>query len=261
MSIVKSGHILSSLGEWERYAPPKSPSHWVDGRSAKELARAWLAGNGTSMPREILDALLAHPSFGAVQSWEAEPEAKLRFDAFPGEPRNSDLAVYARDSAGDYLLAVEGKADEPYGETVMQACAAALERRIENSRSNGVARIEQLAAYLLPPRTGVTPSAVDLRYQLLTACAGAVAEAHRRNAVRAVVLVHEFITPQTKDANHARNAADLAAFVSRLSGRKIADPENGRLYGPFESAFAPGVQMFIGKVSRNIRERSSKELP
>lgn len=260
MSIAKSSQILSTLEEWEKYAPPKSPGHWVDGRSAKELARAWLVGNGTSMPPEILDSLLAHPRFGAVQSWQAEPEAKLRFDAFPGEPRNSDLAVYARDRFGEYLLAVEGKADEPYGETVTQAFAAALERRIENSRSNGVARIEQLAASLLPPRTRAMPSAVVLRYQLLTACAGAAAEAHRRNAGRAVMLIHEFITPQTKDANHTRNAADLAAFLSRRSGRKIAAAENGRLYGPFASASAPRVDLFIGKASRNIRRGGSKDV-
>ena len=255
MPIAKSGQILSTLEDWKKYAPPKSPGHWVDGRSAKELARAWLADKGTSMPPEVLDALLTHPSFGTVQSWQAEPEAKLRFDEFPGEPRNSDLAIHVHDEAGEYLLAIEGKADEPYGETVMQAFAAALERRIEKPGSNGVARIEQLAASLLLPRTGTLSSAVDLRYQLLTACAGAVAEAHRRNAARAVILIHEFITPQTKDGNHARNAADLAAFLSRLMGRDLTVADDGRLYGPFESAYAPGVRMFIGKVSRNIREQ------
>ncbi len=193
MPISKANHVLSSLSDWEKHAPPKSPDHWVDGRSAKEVARAWLAGNGLSMPPEVLHALSSHPGFGQPLSWEAEPEAKLRFDAFAGEPRNSDLVVYATDATGPYVLAVEAKADEPYGDTLAATFAAALERRIENPRSNGIARIGQLAE-LLRPRAKGAPRAEGLRYQLLTACAGAVAEASRKQCPRAVMLVHEFIT-------------------------------------------------------------------
>ena len=84
MSIAKAGRRIASLADWEQYAPPKSPHHWVDGRSAKEVARAWLEGGRTTMPHEVLAVLAGHPRFNDVLSWDVEPEAKLRFDTFPG---------------------------------------------------------------------------------------------------------------------------------------------------------------------------------
>lgn len=253
MTIAKNGESIESLDDWRRLAPPKSPHHWTEDRSAMEVARAWLEGGGAHLPQEVQEALSAHPSFGPVTSWEGEPEAKLRFDSFAGEPRNSDLLVIAQDNHGPYVLAVEAKADEPYGTTVGDAFAAALERRIGNPRSKGVARIESLAASLLRPKIGHASKASQLRYQLLTACAGAVAEAERRRTNRAVMQVHEFVTAATSAANHERNAADLARFIERLSGHALDTVSEGKLYGPFESTTAKAVQLFVGKVSRNIR--------
>src|SRR5687767_13106029 len=108
MPIAKAGFPINSILDWERLAPPKSSHHWVDGRSAKEVARSWL-GNGTELPYEVESALASDPRFGPVLSWEAEPEAKLAFDSFAGEPRNSDLLVLARDACGPYIIAVEAK--------------------------------------------------------------------------------------------------------------------------------------------------------
>lgn len=221
-----------------------------------EVARAWLAG-GTALPSEVANALASHPSFGEALAWEAEPDAKLHFDDFPGEPRNTDILVLATDASGPYVLAVEAKADEPYGDTVEKTLAAAHRRRRENARSNGVKRAESLV-YLLPAapdasllRTG------DLRYQLLTACAGAVAEAKRRGVSRAVMLVHELVSRETKPEKHARNAADLAAFVSRLAGARLDAVVDGQLYGPFTLAIAERVTLFVGKVSRDIGPAAS----
>jgi hypothetical protein len=253
MPIAKAGHTIASLADWERLAPPKSQSHWVDNRSAKEVARAWLEGRGETLPPEVHSALAEHPMLGPVPSWEAAPEVRLHFDAFPGEPRNSDLVVLARDSFGSYLLTVEAKADEPYGETVAEAFAAALERRIDNSRSKGIARIEGLASSLLRPRRPDRTGADQLRYQLLTACAGTVAEAIRRGYTRAVMLVHEFITPITANKNHERNALDLYRFLGRLGDDAVGPISKGRLYGPFPLQAAGEIQLFVGKFSRNLR--------
>ncbi|WP_313644576.1 hypothetical protein [Stenotrophomonas sp.] len=252
MPISKNGRPISTIEEWQQRAPPKAVHHWVDGRSAKEVARAWLSASSTAYPTEVQFALVEHPKFGPVLSWECEPEAKLPFDSFPGEPRNSDLAISATDSFGTYVLAVEAKADEPYGETVAETFSAALERGIENQRSNGIARIQGLAAFLFRPRAA-SPKVGGLRYQLLTACAGAAAEATRRQASRAVMLVHEFITPATQDVNHERNASDLLQFLHRLGGKPIEGFKDGQLYGPFSLPGAPGVELFVGKVKRTLR--------
>lgn len=107
MPITKNGHPITTLDQWKTHAPPKSEIQWVDDRSAKEVARAWLEGSGTQFPQEVQAVLSAHPSFGDVLDWQCEPEARLRFDDFKGEPRNSDLSIIATDSHGPYVLAVE----------------------------------------------------------------------------------------------------------------------------------------------------------
>jgi hypothetical protein len=260
MTIKKGELRIASLEDWLEHAAPNSKKPAKDQRSAREFAQAWLEGGGLEMPAEVNAALSAHPGFGPVLAWDAEPEAKLKFDSFEGETRNSDLAVIARDTFGPYVMAVEAKADESFGETVSTALAVALERRIKNPRSNGLARIDSLACMLLHPRVEKLAKAGDLRYPLLTACAGALAEAERRGSSRAVVLVHEFVVPATAEQDEAthqkkrqRNAADLAAFVSRLAGRAVKSVPEGELQGPFKFRRAGEVELYIGTVRRTLQ--------
>lgn len=258
MTIVKKGTIITSLCEWKTLAGPKKKNQWKEGRSAMEAARAWLEGKGKTLPPEVLSALGGHQAFGSIQSWQAEPEAKLRFDTFAGETRNSDLIVYAKDSHGSFLIAVEAKADEPFSETVSEIMTAALERYLKNNRSNAVTRVEQLTRAILGPREKKgEPSVGEIRYQLLTACAGALCEAERCSSSRALMLIHEFITNKTNDNKHLQNAEDLNKFVKRISHGVLSSVQDGKIYGPFVVPGTPilttRVELFIGKVSRNRR--------
>lgn len=261
MWITKSERQVVDLEDWRVRAGPKSDDQWKDGRSAKEAARAWLEAGTQMLPAEVAALLASSPHFGTPTRWAAEPEARLPFDNFPGEPRNSDLVVYGTDQHGDYVLAVEAKADEAFGETVGDALSAAMERKIANSRSNGVLRIEQLATALLGPQRKGETSLGDLRYQLLTATAGALCEAERHGATRAIVLIHEFVTVATKDDRHAANSVDLDRFVHRLTHGAKATLSSGELCGPFAVPRAPllttSVQLFVGKAIRNIRTDQS----
>lgn len=257
MSIYKNGIKLTSLEAWEAHAGPKSTDQWVDGRSAKEAARAWIEAGPGELPIEIKSLLERHPAFGPLLTWEAEPEAKLRFDDFPGETRNSDLAIYAQDSHGPVIIAVEAKADESFAETIGDTLAAALERRLQSSASNGIARIEQLAAGLLGPRGKGETGLKNIRYQLLTACDGALCEGQRRGCNRVLVLIQEFITPMTEDKKHHQNARDLNRFIKRISHGAVESLDAGNIVGPI---YVPGVPLavgnlplYIGKVSRNLR--------
>ena len=256
MSIRKQNIELTSLEEWARLAGPKSPDQWVDDRSAKEVARAWLAGKGI-LPSEVSSALVGHPAFGPVFSWHAEPETKLPFDGFAGETRNTDLSVHAQDAHGEYLIAVEAKADEPFSDTVGETLENALERYLKNKNSNGVNRIQGLAQALVGARGPGDPIVSDLRYQLLTGCAGALCEASRHDYKRALFLVHEFVTSRTENENLRRNAADLDLFLHRLSHGATKSIKNGEILGPFIVRGAPLLSnpglLFIGKVSRNLR--------
>ena len=257
MTISKNGRPILSLEDWKELAPPKADYQWTDDRSAKEAARAWLGAGVGNLPEEVALALKSHVDFGDVLTWRAEPEARLRFDAFPGEPRNTDLAVEVRDTHGDYFLAIEAKADEPFAETVAETLAAALERKLVNPRSNGIARVEQLAASILGPRGKKEPRTGDIRYQLLTACAGALCEAERKGIARAVLLVQEFVTSKTNDEKHRRNAEDLDRFLQRMSHDPQVHLTAGRLIGPLLVPGAPllrsSVKLYVGKVTRSIR--------
>jgi hypothetical protein len=209
------------------------------------------------MPQEVLTLLHGHPDFGTVETWRAEPEARLPFDEFPGEPRNTDLLVNARDSKGEYLIAVEAKADEPFGETVADALANAVERKIANPRSNGVERIYRLAEALFGQRDKDEPPLRRLRYQLLTATAGAVAEGRRLGLNRIVLLIHEFVTTRTTDKKHTENAQALDLFATRLSGARIRSVGTGTLNGPVRvpggTLFPDSPSIYIGKAVRRLR--------
>ena len=261
MSITKNGIPLIDLEVWGRLAGPKSVDQWVPDRSAMETARAWLAVSSPQLPEEVDAALRSHPSFGPCIAWRGEPEVQLRFDAFPGEPRNTDLLLVCNDAHGDYLLAVEAKADESFADLASDALADAVEAKIANPRSNALVRIEQLATAILGARVANTPRLRDIRYQLLTATAGVLAEANRRGLSRALLLVHEFVTDKTRDENHQRNAADLGHFVARLSSGRINALAPGSIVGPFAVPGAPlfnkSPLLFVGKVSRNIRSAGS----
>src|SRR2546421_166990 len=62
-SISGPGGRIATLDEWLEKAPPKrGEAQWRDGRSAKELARAWLAARGTGdVPPEVRALLDSRP--------------------------------------------------------------------------------------------------------------------------------------------------------------------------------------------------------
>jgi hypothetical protein len=84
MKLVKDGHLLHSLDDWIRWAPPeKGEAQWKDGRSAKEFARRWLPG----LPAEVAAILDTHPATAAFVPTEGLPEHPTRLDEFGGPPK------------------------------------------------------------------------------------------------------------------------------------------------------------------------------
>ena len=257
MPIYKGKSEITSLADCEALGGPKARVHWVPDRSAMEAVRSWLHDGGKTFPYEVARILATHPDFGPTTSWRGEPEVKLPFDAFAGEPRNTDVLVIAQDSFGSYAMAVEAKADEPFSATVAETLVDAVERKMENPRSNGVTRVEQLVMALLGPRKSGEPKIGELRYQLLTAVAGVLCEAERRETDRAILLVQEFITRKTCDEKHRMNAADLNRFLGRLSHGTVS-ALGTQLIGPFLVPDSPllskQVRLYVGKVTKNLRQ-------
>jgi hypothetical protein len=243
MRIQTSKGEITSIDAWFACAPPKGKlRQWVDGRSAKELAKAWFVSGAAAPPHSMRALIESHPDFSPIIWDYAEPEARIRFDRIKGEPRNTDLVIRARDEHGPIAVSVEAKADEVFGPLLGDALADALDRRTINPRSRGVARIEQLVDALLPPKNVALPELKSIRYQLLTATAGALAWAKQVDANRAVVVVHEFRSIKSNRARQELNHADLDRFIRRVAGSNMQpNIRIGQLLGPID---VPGAPLF-----------------
>lgn len=247
-----SGQAITSVDEWLQHAPPRQGDrHWRDGRSAMELARACL-GNGVSeLPVELRDLL--RPLGVTSGEFEGTPEARIPIDDLAGEPANVDLAVLLPSDAGVTALAVEAKADEPFGRTVGAVLRAGAERIAADEATNSVTRVQGLATLLLPPWREGLPHLGELRYQLLTGTAAAVGLAREHGACRAVFAVCELINKShTTAPRRKRNRFDLDAFVKRLSGGAVEEVPRGVLVGPFRVNGGEVVELWVGKVRREL---------
>ena len=162
MQLEKDGKSIVTVEDWHELAPPKSAHQWVKGRSAYELAHAWCGSGEPAMPEALRLLLESREETRGFVPDVARPEHRIPFDAFGGEPRNADLALTGSNALGRIAITIEAKADEPFGETVSAALAVALERGIENPRSNGVRRIEGLARALFRAKEKGQPRVAEV---------------------------------------------------------------------------------------------------
>lgn len=221
MIITKKDSKIRTVEQWFALAPPKGGSEqWVPGRSAFECARAWCPdGGGPCIPPELLALLSSRAETQNVTITSATPEHRVPFDDLRGEPRNADVAAVGDDANGRLAINIEAKADEPFDQYVCDVLLSAARRIAADEPTNSVKRIQNLAHSILPPRVNAACSLGELRYQLLTGIARAIAFAAEVGANRAAFLVHEFITDRTDDEKHRMNGQDLDNFVLRLSRR------------------------------------------
>ncbi|HYD53680.1 MAG TPA: hypothetical protein VEA99_13680 [Gemmatimonadaceae bacterium] len=224
----------------------------MPGRSAMESARAWCPDAGPCVPAEIRALLDSIPALAGAEISAVYPERKVRFDELRGEPRNADVAAVAEHPEGRIAISIEAKADEPFDRPVREVLMAIDARIAEGERSNGRLRVEQLVSALLPAGT----SAEALRYQLLTAAAGAIAFAAEQQATRAVLIVHEFVSDATNAERRATNQTDLDRFLAAISAGRFHELSAGRLVGPIAIPGAPlfdgPVPLFVGKSVRRL---------
>lgn len=255
MRIDKNGQGITSVEDWGRLAGPKASNQWVEGRSAFELARAWVETNAPTMPPDVRALLNSHADTAALAVDVVWPEHPIAFDSRRGEPRNADLAFVGQAGRHRVAVTVEAKADEPFGSTVGETLTAAVARWTENERSGGVGRVLDLVESILPRPTDGGTQASALRYQLLTAVAGTLALAVSTRADIGVLVIHEFVTNKTRAELHAKNHADYQAFLARLSP-SLAGGDRAALVGPIvvpgAPLFAGPVPLFIGTLSTRV---------
>ena len=250
---IRKGGEIRSVADWFAHAPPKQGiRHWADGRSAKELAKAWFPAAGDpQVPAELTSLLASRQDTRGIVFEEGEPERVTVFDGCGGEGRNADLVLWGQGPCGKVLAGVEAKADEEFG-------AIAGEHVRRSAPRKPPSRLPERFALLCRGVLGVGPddeNARALRYQLLTAVAGALVEAQACDAETTLFIVHEFVG-MTDDRLVDANAADLDRFVKLLSRGSAESIRPGTLAGPFEvpgnEHFAGTKRLFIGKCRRSV---------
>jgi hypothetical protein len=222
------------------------PIHWQDGRSAKELAKAWVDGSG---PAALVQLLGRARSTADLRIVKATAEAQTAFDAFPGGRRNHDLLVEAQAAGGPTIIGLEGKADESFGQTLDSFGRAATAKADRGHPTNAWQRLDNLVGDLAGTTLEARPELRKLRYQLFSGVAGTLAAA--KPAGQAAFVVHEFNTSKTTKAKRSANAAAIAAFVEHLFGTNVPTGEEWWLVGPFSVPARrwSGIPLWIGHLT------------
>lgn len=233
--IGKDGREIDSVGDWLIKAPPaKGEEHWKDGRSAKELAKAWIGSGKPSVPREFQELAEQSPCFSSPVDIDAIAEKPTRLDHRSG-PRYHDLLLRCVSNGERVVVGIEAKADEPFSSLVKDA-------------SNQDRASELSSAIFGHNRTS------ELRYQLLYGVAATLIEAKEYNAKCGVFLVHEFIHDGLSATSLERNQGDYNTFVTRLFNLEHADSQ--RLLGPIRvpgNAYVPSdVDLYVAKISTQV---------
>ena len=197
--------------------------HWRPHHSALELATAWIGAGGVPPSvAHVLDSCSTYARCTLVEGFfEREVALKTK-----GRPSQTDLLALVRLADGYGVIAVEGKAREPFGDLVSKW----------NDGPGKQKRLDQLCDEL-----GLDPSRVGgLRYQLLHRTVSALIEARRYGSQEALMLVHSF-DPDDSSLD-AYQAFATALGLTNAATNAITSP-----------TVRDGVQLRLGWVKERSR--------
>ena len=226
---------ITNVETWEIKAPPMGKSRqWVDGRSAKELAR-YMTKNYPQLPTEIESILKEFVRDDSEFDWAAE--YVTRFEPFGlgrGEGRNHDAFLHN----DELVIGIEGKADEPLGSQL-------IGEALKDATPNKVQRINGMIQMLF----GGTPEAhKDIRYQLVTAATATLLEATKKNVKKALLLVIVFNSSKCSEEKLERNNKDIDNFLRDISAKNIGE----HYIIPTRYGEETGVELFFKKIEISI---------
>jgi hypothetical protein len=184
---------------------------WKHRASAMALADAW--EHTRSWPEPVASALATDGDLAELELLLALPEHEVELPG-GGKASQTDLFVLARRNDGELVtIAVEGKAEEPFGDdTVSEWRADASPGRRQ--------RLGYLLKVLGLPDDELIAS---IRFQLLHRTASAIIEAHRFGARHAVMLVHSFRPMSASFEDFTAFARVYDATVSKGTTARAAE--------------------------------------
>ena len=208
---------------WQQFLAEPA-KQWRTGYSARSLAYSWEEAGG--FPAEIQAAIDASdtPELDRMVPLMIIPEHKV---PLPGGVRESqnDAFVLASNGKGLVSMTIEGKVEEPFGETVAKWGP--------DSSPGKRKRFDYLVDLLELQGRELS----EVYYQLMHRTASAVIEAQRFHADTAVMLVHSFSQSHTW-------FSEFCSFAGHLG----VEPELNRVYACGQRS---GIDLYIGWVVGN----------
>jgi hypothetical protein len=205
-------------GDWRaRLADPDR--HWRREYSAFETAISWelAARTERGLPPSVAEALDQVPDLAGASLLLALPEHKVMLKG-RGRPSQTDVWALLKGPVGLISLAVEGKADESFGETLEAWRSDPSEEKTE--------RLTYLSD-ILRPKTVFPP---NTRYQLLHRAASAVIEARRFGAGSAVMLVQSFRAKSPSFDDYCAFGGCLGATIGSGALTSVSQHSDPSLY-------------------------------
>lgn len=164
--------------DWKNFLD-KPNRQWKSNHSAKAMAYNWQEAGGFPIEIKKVFRESGFPAFKGINMLMAFPEYKVPLPG-GGKASQNDIFVLAKSDNRLISIAVEGKADEPFGEVISEWKTHDMGGKKE--------RLEFICALLK-----LSPDLVDdVYYQLLHRIASAVIKAQEFNATIALMLVHVF---------------------------------------------------------------------
>lgn len=181
--------------------------HWKTGYSAKALAYSWQKAKG--FPRTVVKVFNSSGIriFKDIDILLAFPEYTVPLKPYGSRASQNDIFVLAKANNELVSIMVEGKVDEPFGETVGNW-----------KLSDQGGKKERLTFLCNVLNLDIT--VVDhIRYQLIHRTASSIIEAKKFNAKNALMLVHIFEKDKEK---YRESLQDYRQFIS-LFGKEGRD--------------------------------------
>ena len=211
LELKKNTKQINSVDDWYNFAPPQNSSlHWKDGRSAKELAKYIIGGNGC-IPKEI-EIILSQLGCNPNSIFYGEPEAVTSLEG-RGGGRHHDLL---RVKESEVVIGIEAKSDEDFGKSAHEEVFGNNDYKqlLYSISDNKFTRVNSLYndiyGYDLYKN-------MEIRYQLLTSTKGVLKEAKKANASKVVLLILTFKKENCYSERKIKsNLQDLNNFIDSL---------------------------------------------
>lgn len=221
IKIVKKEKEITTLKSWFELAPPEGGERqWKDKHSAKEFAK-YMTINLPQVPMEV-DSVIS--SIGVYDSsFIAEPECitDLESEGFGKRgPRHHDMLLIGE----KLIIGIEAKATEELDDYVTEKY---------KGTSNHDLRYKGLCKSILNRELSECSL---VRYQLLSASAGTLIEAQKREIAKALCLVVLFSSDITSRDHIEATKKDVEYFKTLLTRN-----DNGS----FKTPFAPEIELYI----------------